>query len=95
MYCAEPLLTGSDIFHETKLEDKLGICFAEHMLGISDTYVKPGAVQAVGEGIGMLEEGARSHGCRRSARLGLKPPPQGHIPLACHTVKVLVELRCT
>ncbi|KAK8049269.1 hypothetical protein PG994_010999 [Apiospora phragmitis] len=45
---------------EEKLDALLGTnfpSFAEYMLGLSDKYADPGVVQAVGEGIAMLEEG--------------------------------------
>ncbi|KAH8168762.1 hypothetical protein LIA77_10888 [Sarocladium implicatum] len=41
----------------TKLEDALGVTFAEYLLGLSKEGAPPGTIQAIGEAVAMLEEG--------------------------------------
>ncbi|KAH7312611.1 hypothetical protein B0I35DRAFT_411314 [Stachybotrys elegans] len=42
----------------TKLEDALGVTFAEWALGLLDEGASPGTIQAIGEGIAMILDGA-------------------------------------
>ncbi|CAM1509721.1 Fc.00g000560.m01.CDS01 [Cosmosporella sp. VM-42] len=42
----------------TKLEGALGVTFAEKLLGLVKEGAPPGAIQAIGEGVAMVLEGA-------------------------------------